>query len=418
MPNEKPYDLVVVGAGAAGFFASAETLRICPDARVLMLEKTSQVLAKVRISGGGRCNVTHNCFDNSRLQTHYPRGNSWLSGVFKRFSVKDTLSWFSGFGIKIVPESDGRMFPASNRSESIVQALQESVRSNNFRIRANCLVKAIKPENEGGFELLIKDSESIFAANVLVATGGSPGPAGFSFLSPLQLPLVSPVPSLFTFNVAKHDWASLMGLAVEKAAVSLPAFGLSFQGPVLVTHWGFSGPAVLKLSAAAARLLHDCGYIFEFQIDFLPDLSRQEIEQVLLSHIALNPKQKPSNAHIFEIPKRLWDQLCLESGLANHHNWAEAGKKKLSLIVELLKSKRFHASGKTTFKDEFVTAGGVSLEAIDSKTCQSKSHPGIFLAGEVLDVDGFTGGFNFQAAWSTGYVAALAISERISKKNQ
>ena len=418
MPNEKPYDLVVVGAGAAGFFASAETLRICPDARVLMLEKTSQVLAKVRISGGGRCNVTHNCFDNSRLQTHYPRGNSWLSGVFKRFSVKDTLSWFSGFGIKIVPESDGRMFPASNRSESIVQALQESVRSNNFRIRANCLVKAIKPENEGGFELLIKDSESIFAANVLVATGGSPGPAGFSFLSPLQLPLVSPVPSLFTFNVAKHDWASLMGLAVEKAAVSLPAFGLSFQGPVLVTHWGFSGPAVLKLSAAAARLLHDCGYIFEFQIDFLPDLSRLEIEQVLLSHIASNPKQKPSNAHIFEIPKRLWDQLCLESGLANHHNWAEAGKKKLSLIVELLKSKRFHASGKTTFKDEFVTAGGVSLEAIDSKTCQSKSHPGIFLAGEVLDVDGFTGGFNFQAAWSTGYVAALAISERISKKNQ
>jgi len=418
MPNEKPYDLVVVGAGAAGFFASAETLRLCPDARVLMLEKTSQVLAKVRISGGGRCNVTHNCFDNSRLQTHYPRGNSWLSGVFKRFSVKDTLSWFSGFGVKIVPESDGRMFPASNRSESIVQALQESVRSNNFRIRANCLVKAIKPENEGAFELLIKDSESIFAANVLVATGGSPGPAGFSFLSPLQLPLVSPVPSLFTFNVAKHDWASLMGLAVEKAAVSLPAFGLSFQGPVLVTHWGFSGPAVLKLSAAAARLLHDCGYIFEFQIDFLPDLSRQEIEQVLLSHIASNPKQKPSNAHIFEIPKRLWDQLCLESGLANHHNWAEAGKKKLSLIVELLKSKRFHASGKTTFKDEFVTAGGVSLEAIDSKTCQSKSHPGIFLAGEVLDVDGFTGGFNFQAAWSTGYVAALAISERISKKNQ
>jgi hypothetical protein len=221
------------------------------------------------------------------------------------------------------------------------------------------------------------------------------------------------VPSLFTFNVKEHPWSGLMGLAVEDARVSLSSGSLSFRGPVLVTHWGFSGPAILKLSAAAARLLNDCRYQFEFEIDFLPELSATMVMEKLQEQASLNPRQKPLNAQVFSLPRRLWEQLCAESGLASYHNWAETGKKTVQKMTALLKGRKFQVSGKTTFKDEFVTAGGIDLITVNSKTCESKQHSGLFFAGEILDVDGFTGGFNFQAAWSTAHVAAKAIAAYI-----
>ena len=408
----KQFDVVIAGAGAAGFFAAAEILRQRPQASVLMLEKTGQVLSKVRISGGGRCNVTHHCFDNKRLLENYPRGNPWLEAVFDQFSVRDTIRWFQHRGVKLVAESDGRMFPESNQSESIIRALQNSVKGENFELRLHSALVSVQKEKRG-FRLILKGGEELFTTSLLLSCGGIPGQAGMDFLSHLQIKRIQPVPSLFTFNVKNHPWTSLMGLSVEKAAVSIPDFGLSFEGPILVTHWGFSGPAVLKLSAAAARLLFACEYRFEFRIDFLPAMEMNAVEESISMHATDHPKQKPLNAQLFGLPRRLWEQLCLESGLDAYHNWAEAGKKSIQKITALLKSHSFQANGKTTFKEEFVTSGGIALEDVNPKTCESLAYPGLFFAGEILDVDGFTGGFNFQAAWSTAFSAASGISSRL-----
>lgn len=406
------FDLVIVGAGAAGHFAASELLRRKPESRILMLEKTGQLLSKVRISGGGRCNVTHHCFDIARLLESYPRGNPWLAQVFRQFSVKDTLEWFKVRGVQIVAEPDGRMFPESNQSESIVRALSQWSENSKPQIRLHAQVTKILPV-ERGFQVFVKNSEPVSARFLLLASGGSPGSGGMQYLSDLQLKLVPPVPSLFTFNVQNHPWSALMGLALEDAFVSLPGNSHRFRGPVLVTHWGFSGPAVLRLSAAAARDLNSADYRFDFILDFVPDLSQDAVMERLREQIPFNPRQKPMNSKLFGLPARLWEQLCIESGLAAYHNWAETGKKALLKMAGLLKSRRFTASGKTTFKEEFVTAGGISLDEVNPKTCESLRHSGLFFAGEILDVDGFTGGFNFQAAWGTANAAVREISSRI-----
>jgi predicted Rossmann fold flavoprotein len=283
-------------------------------------------------------------------------------------------------------------------------------------IRLHTLVTSIRKDGRI-FRVELKSGEQLSALCLLLASGGSPGPGGMQFLSGLNLELVPPVPSLFTFNVAQHPWAGLMGLSLEDAEVSIPSAGFAFRGPVLVTHWGFSGPAVLKLSAAAALELNACGYSFRFCLDFLPEISTRQLEMQLAGQIQLNPRKKPMNTRLFGIPARLWDQLCAESGLASYHNWAEAGKKSMQKMVMLLKNKTFQASGKTTFKEEFVTAGGVDLETVSPLTCESKLHDGLFFSGEVLNVDGFTGGFNFQAAWSTAYAAAKGIAARLDAQS-
>ena len=405
-------DLIVIGAGAAGFFAAATLLRQKPDAKVLMLEKTGKVLAKVKISGGGRCNVTHNCLDVNALLHFYPRGNPWLKEVFKQFSTKDTLDWFQNKGVKIVPEPDGRMFPQSNESQTIIDALQSAASGKNFVLSLHSSVKNILPDKEG-FEIQLDGNETILTKTVLVASGGSPSESGFSFLKSFNFSVVPPVPSLFTFNVKKHLWADLMGLSVNPVTIKLEGSELTFTGPVLVTHWGFSGPAVLKLSAFAARILHEKNYRYSFSIDWLPEQNENEILDQILQFQKDNPKRKPDLSQIFSIPKRLWEQICKDSGLNAYFNWAEAGKKKIALAAQLLKKSMFEADGKTTYKEEFVTSGGIDLVEISSKTCESKRFPGLFFAGEVMDVDGVTGGFNFQAAWSTGFVSARTIAERI-----
>jgi len=403
-------DLVIIGAGAAGFFAAAELLRQKPEAKVLMLEKTGKVLGKVKISGGGRCNVTHNCLDVNALLQFYPRGNPWLKEVFAQFSVKDTLAWFQNLGVKIVAEADGRMFPQSNESQTIINALESAATGKNFILSLHNGVKNILPTAQG-FEIQLDGNESIHTKSVLIASGGSPSGSGFSFLKSMDFSIVPPVPSLFTFNVKKHIWADLMGLSVNKAKVTLNGTDLEFTGPLLVTHWGFSGPAVLKLSAFAARILHEKNYRYQFSIDWLPE--QTDVLDQITQFQTDNPKRKPDQSQIFAIPKRLWEQICKDSGLSTYFNWAEAGKKKIALAAQLLKKSTFEADGKTTYKEEFVTSGGIDLAEISAKTCESKRFPGLFFAGEVLDVDGVTGGFNFQAAWSTGFVAAKTVAGRI-----
>ncbi len=405
-------DLVIVGGGAAGFFAANEVLRIKPNASVVILEKTGKVLAKVKISGGGRCNVTHNLLDFNELLKNYPRGELWLSEVFKKFSVKDTLNWFENKGVKIKAEPDGRMFPESNDSQTIIDALQKKVVGNQFELRTHSTVKNIIPQ-KGKFEVLLSENEKIVAKNVLISSGGSPTGNGLAYINSMQFEIVPPAPSLFTFNVKNHNWVDLMGLSVTKAKVRLIGTDLEFSGPVLITHWGFSGPAILKLSSFAARILQEKEYKFNFSIDWIPDSSIEEVQNKMINFQKEYPKKKPDQSPIFSIPKRLWERICKESGLSGYFNWAEAGNKKIQLASQLLKGTVFKAEGKTTYKEEFVTAGGISLKEINAETCEAKRYSGLFFAGEVMDVDGVTGGFNFQAAWSTGFVAATAISKRI-----
>lgn len=409
-------DLIIIGGGAAGFFAASEVLRQKPNARIILLEKTGKILSKVKISGGGRCNVTHHCFDAERLIQFYPRGNPWLSAVFERFHVEDTLNWFKRFGVTIVAESDGRMFPDTNQSQTIIDAMVKGAQGKGFLLRLHAAVKNISSVDEG-FAVALENGEVIQTQQVLVASGGSPTGNGFSFLSEYGFTIVPPVPSLFTFNVPKHPWIDLMGLSIPRATVGIINTDLSFSGPVLVTHWGFSGPAVLKLSAFGARLLHNQQYRYSFYLDLLPDLTISEVERAMVDFQTLNPKKKPDQSMLFPLPKRMWEKICEESGLSLYFNWAEAGKRKIQEAARLLKKRVFQAEGKTTYKEEFVTSGGIHLDEVNNKTCQSKRFSGLFFAGEVLDVDGITGGFNFQAAWSTAFCASAEIVKKVISEN-
>lgn len=409
--KESPIDVVIVGGGAAGFFAAGELGRLKPGIRIVMLEKTGKVLAKVKISGGGRCNATNNCPDPKKLIEFYPRGNPWLQSVFHQFSVNDTLAWFQKEGVKMNAEPDGRMFPSTNDSQTIIDALHRAAfRNPGFELRLHSTVKNIQPIENHQFRMETSDG-SLVAKNVLIATGGFPSISGFDFLKTFQLPIVPPVPSLFTFNTKPHLWAALQGVSLPDVKVSLLNSPYHFSGPVLVTHWGFSGPAVLKLSAFGARFLAERNYKYRFAIHFLPEKTKQEIMDLLQSQVVLFPKKSPLASSPFAFPKSLWTQFCLESGLDRYHNWAETGKKAIQKMADLIDSHPFDAEGKTTYKDEFVTSGGVDLSVIEASTCESKSFPGLYFAGEVLNVDGITGGFNFQAAWST----AAAVAKNISK---
>lgn len=401
------WDLIIIGGGAAGFFAAGELGKRKPGARILMLEKTGKLLSKVKISGGGRCNVTHNCQDPEKLLSFYPRGNPWLQEIFKQFSVKDTIEWFEKEGVKLKVETDGRMFPTSNDSQTIVDALTRAAnRNTGFSLHLNEAVTAIHPI-ENGYEVATNQG-SYFSEKVLLCAGGQPGSGGISWLMGLGLQMVPPVPSLFTFNTKPHPWAVLQGISLPDVRVSLLESEVHFRGPLLVTHWGFSGPAILKLSAFAARFLAERQYRYRFSIDFCPDFTEKEILEKLNHLIQIEPTKKPVNQAQFGLPKNLWAQLCRESGLDKFHNWAESGKKARLEMAKILHNRTFSAEGKTTYKDEFVTAGGIDLGEVDSKTAMLKRWPGVFVAGELLNVDGITGGFNFQAAWST---AAAAVSE-------
>jgi predicted Rossmann fold flavoprotein len=398
----------VIGAGAAGFFAAIHAAeRGC---EVTIVEKTSKSLAKVKISGGGRCNVTHAAFEISNLAKNYPRGEKFLKKVFRNFSVKDTIQWFESKGVHLKTENDGRMFPVSNESQSIIDALQSAVDQLGIKVIFNLSVKEII-RTQIGFRVCTKDSFLEFD-RVIVCTGGNPKIDGFHFLSNFRHRIEPPIPSLFTFNTPQEPIRKLMGISVPDAFVRLEGTKLAYRGPLLITHWGLSGPAVLKLSAFGAKWLFDQQYIAKAHVRWGNDWTEEWLSNQLISFQKEHPKKKITTNTLLGMPARLWEHICEKADIAPESIWQNLPKKQFNKLVQNLFCYIVAVEGKTTFKEEFVTAGGVSLDEVNPETMQSTLVEGLFFAGEVLNIDGITGGFNFQSAWSTGYVAGVHASQQ------
>lgn len=395
--------VVIVGGGAAGFFAAINCAEKHPDYRITILEKSSTVLSKVKISGGGRCNVTHACFDARELVKNYPRGEKQLLGPFTRFNPSHTVDWFNLRGVNIKREDDGRMFPASNSSQTIIDCFLAECKRLRVAIRMKCSLEKIE-KTANGFALTDSKGEVISADTVIITTGSS-----HSIWTMLQCAghqIIPAVPSLFTFHINDTRIQGLEGLSVERAEINVVGNPkLQSSGPLLITHWGMSGPAILKLSAWGARELSEKGYQFEISVNWV-HRSLGEVNEYLKTYRTEHPKKGVVTHAPFAIPKRLWERLC--NGLADK-NYADLSNKQIDGLALNITACRFRVSGKSTFKDEFVTAGGVDLREVDFKTMQSKIIPQLYFAGEVLDIDAITGGFNFQAAWTTAWIAANSI---------
>ncbi len=407
--------VIIVGGGAAGFFAAIACAEANPEARVMLLEKTGKTLAKVRISGGGRCNVTHAAESAAQLLPHYPRGGKQLKTAFQRFGVADTIAWFARRGVALKTEADGRMFPVSNSSETIARALEEAAQKAGVKIYLHTAVESIVPSTGGGFSLMLSGSGAAALGTdfntdrLLIATGGNPKSVQYDWLRPLGHAVAEPVPSLFTFNVPTSPLRELPGLSVLLARVTLAGEKLHYEGPILVTHWGLSGPAVLKLSAFGARRLHELAYTGTALINWLPAHNDETLRLETQRYRLENGRKTVAANPLHGLPQRLWRTLTDLAGATPDTRWNELPAKAQSRLLELLLRTPLEVRGKTTYKDEFVTCGGISLAEIDLATMQSRRVPGLFFAGEVLDIDGITGGFNFQAAWTTGYLAGLAL---------
>jgi len=410
MTKPSRYDLLVIGGGAAGFFGAIQAAQNKKDLRVLILEKTSKHLSKVKVSGGGRCNVTHHCFEATHLSRHYPRGQRALKSLFQKFQVTDTVAWFEKHGVKLKTEEDGRMFPVTNSSQTIIDCFLQEAERLNIEIKLN--QEVTKVEKTGSVFHVHCNEQQYLAANVLVAAGGYNKPENYVWLSTIGHEIVQPIPSLFTFNDSTKEFTALMGVAVPDAEVKIAGTKLSQRGPVLITHWGLSGPAVIKLSAWAAVELHNVSYTFTALVNWTGQ-PETEVRAALMKLKNENSKKQVLSNPLFNLPKRLWEFLCLKAGAEEGRTWSDQSNKVINRLIEWLFACPFHIKGKTTFKEEFVACGGVSLHDIDLNSMESKKVPGLYFAGEILDIDGETGGFNFQAAWTTAWVAAENISKRI-----
>lgn len=398
--------VIVVGGGAAGFFASIVCAERHPEAEVILLEAGRDPLAKVRISGGGRCNVTHACFEPAQLVQHYPRGGKALRGAFSRFQPQDTIAWFAQRGVPLKTEADGRMFPVTDSSETIIDCLQGAAIAAGVKLWTQAPVTGVSLNPR--FAVQLKSGQILESDRLLLATGSSP--QGYRLAQSLGHSLVEPVPSLFTFNLKEPALRELAGVAVP-VALQLHVGPDRYQqtGPLLVTHWGLSGPAVLKLSAWAARSLHTSRYHAELSIDWTPGQAPETLRQQLLSARQDTPRKQLANYRPVDLPQRLWLYLLQRFGLDPGQRWTELSKRGLQQLLDGLKGDRYSITGKGVFKDEFVTCGGIPLGEVNFKTLESKRCPGLYFAGEILDVDGVTGGFNFQNAWTTGWIAGEAI---------
>lgn len=400
--------LIVVGGGAAGFFGAIAHAEAYPQARVLLLEAGSQFLSKVRISGGGRCNVTHACFEPALLVQHYPRGGRALRGAFTRFQPKDTVAWFQQRGVRLKTEADGRMFPVTDDSATIVNCLMETARRAGVELRSGEAVTQVK-QSDQGFSIQLRSGEWIKSDRLLLATGGSP--QGYRLAQSLGHEIEPPVPSLFTFTVPDPQLRELAGVAVESAQVKLlvpDQKPLEQTGALLITHWGLSGPAVLKLSAWGARLLQESRYQGTVQVRWLTEPETQVRQSLAMMKEREGKKAIVSYSPFPTLSRRLWQYLVNRAAIGLETRWADISKKQLNALVQELIQGQFPLQGKGAFKDEFVTCGGVRLADVDFKTMSSKICPGLHFAGEILDIDGVTGGFNFQSAWTTGWLAGLA----------
>lgn len=404
----KKLRVIVVGGGAAGFFGAIACKEANPDSEVILLEKMRQVLSKVRVSGGGRCNVTHSCFDISALVKHYPRGEKALRSAFTRFQPENTIDWFLKRGVHLKTEADGRMFPITDSSETIIDCLMTSAKRAGVDLRVECGIQEIQ-KTENGFTLTLMNDEIISCDKLLIATGSSP--KIYELIKNLSHSVVPPLPSLFTFNVPDSPLKDLSGIAVQKVHLKIGNTSLEQTGPLLITHFGFSGPAVLKLSAWGARILAELNYKAPFHINWLPDISHEELKQLLISCKQEHSLKLMTNEYPVSLPKNLWKKLSLPHLKENDEapRWSQVSLKQINQIVEKLKKDTYQIQGKTTFKEEFVTCGGVSLNEVDFKTMESRICKGLYFAGEVLDIDGVTGGFNFQNAWTTSWIAGQSI---------
>ena len=398
----------MVGGGAAGFFAAIAAAEA--GATVTVLEKTARCLDKVRISGGGRCNVTHACFEPREFITRYPRGSRELLGCFQIFSARDTVDWFAARGVTLKTESDGRMFPVTDSSQTIVDCLMKATQNAGVKLRLNSAVESVSKNTTGQFELALTGGEKISSDRLLLATGGCRAALAGQLAASLGHTLASPVPSLFTFQIESPWLCSLAGVSLELTEVSVPAAKLRECGPLLVTHWGLSGPAILKMSAWGARALHDLNYQFPLCVNWLPNVTAEKITQQFQARRETAGAKLLVSVPLFPLTARLWEQLVLAAGIARDTRWSTLTRVQMQALTRQIMGTEFLVTGKSLNKDEFVTCGGVKLTEVNFKTMESKLCPRLFFAGELLDIDGVTGGFNFQAAWTTGFIAGTAMA--------
>jgi predicted Rossmann fold flavoprotein len=399
-----PKSIAVLGGGAAGFFAALSAKSANPNCTVFILERSAKVLSKVKISGGGRCNVTNATFEIDALSKNYPRGERFLRKAFAQFNAQSTVDWFESRGVRMKTYPDNCIFPQSNTSQSIIDCFLFDASAKNIEVIYQFHVQAIRKNNET-FTITSITGTEMKADAVIVTVGGQPKSSGISWVENLGHTIVEPVPSLFTFNMPNETIRELMGNVVEKSTVKIEGTKLMGQGPLLVTHWGMSGPAILQLSAWGARVLEGLNYNFFVLVNWLNDTSEESLRGMLAATMTQHGAKKMSNLNPFPVTNRLWEFLLQRSEINPENRWNELGKKSLNKLVNTLLNDRYAVSGKTTFKEEFVTAGGVSLSEIEVKSMESKLVPGLYFAGEVMDIDGITGGFNFQAAWTTGFIA-------------
>lgn len=398
--------LVIIGGGASGIFCAINAKMFTPSLDVVILERSSKLLSKVKVSGGGRCNVTHACFSIADMIKYYPRGGSFLKKAFHHFFTTNTVEWFKERGVILKTEADGRMFPVTDSSQTIIDCFIKEINQHSIPIQFNKIVEKITRE-DSGFVVHCNNQFKVHADAVCVASGGN---SIANMLVDLPHEIAPLVPSLFTFNMPGEAITKLQGIVVKGAAIKISGTKLSQQGDVLITHWGLSGPAILKLSAWAARELHDCNYNFSVIINWLGNTYNEPmVREKILNIRNTNGAKKVVNANLFNLPQRFWEFLLQQSDISEDTRWADVSAKSQNKLIGNLVAMNLTVKGKTTFKEEFVTAGGVALHQIDHNTMQSKLVPGLYFAGEVLDIDGVTGGFNFQNAWTTGYIVAKAV---------
>ena len=399
------FNIIIVGGGAAGFFTAINIVEKNPKLKVAILERGTEVLNKVRISGGGRCNVTHACFEPNELVKFYPRGEKELRGPFHQFCSGDTIEWFEKHGVELKIEADGRIFPVSNSSQTIIDCFLKATQKLGITVLTRQSVQSIfKKDSLWKVET---QTENYLAEKLILATGSNP--KVWEMLQNFGHAIVSPVPSLFTFNIKDSRIKELPGVAAH-VTVKVKDTKLSSTGPLLITHWGMSGPAILKLSAWGAQILHDKNYQFTIFVNWLNDTKKADVENMLKELKQEHAKKSVSKKSPFELTNRLWESLVLASGIESETKWADLSKIQLQNLANQLTNGTFEVNGESTFKEEFVTAGGIDLKEINFKTMESKLHESLYFAGEIVNIDAITGGFNFQNAWTSGYIVASALS--------
>ena len=399
--------LVVIGGGAAGFFCAVNAARLQPGLEVVLLERSSKLLSKVKVSGGGRCNVTHDCSSIGDMIKMYPRGAAFLKKAFHHFFTTDTVSWFETRAVNLKTETDGRMFPVTDQSQTIIDCLLNEASKYRVNIQMNVTVDSI---NKNGNSWQIHAANKIIEADyICIAAGGFSKALQFNWITNTGHSIENPVPSLFTFNIPGNGITDLMGISLENVSVKIAGTKLQDNGPLLITHWGLSGPAILKLSAWGAKELSNKNYAFKIVVNWLPAFNETTLK-IKFQEIRFNQaSQKIINRNPFGLPSRLWEYLLTNCDVKEGIRWADLPAKEQNKLIKILCAQEFSVKGKTTFKEEFVTAGGILLNEIDVNTMESKILPGLFFAGEIIDVDGVTGGYNFQNAWTTGWIAAQGI---------